>query len=74
MVFITLQGLPTAIEFGGMDFVTTEPAPIVQLSPIVTPAKIMLPPPIQQFLPMVIAFAYSMPEVLSIGSIGCVAV
>ena len=39
MLFITLAGHPTAIIFSGISLVTTEPAPITALSPIVTPAR-----------------------------------
>ena len=34
---ITCAGLPTAIELAGMSRVTTEPAPIMEFEPIVTP-------------------------------------
>ena len=53
---ITLAGLPTAIEKSGMSFVTTEPAPITQPLPIVTPGQIIAFPPIQQSSPIVIGF------------------
>ena len=36
ILFITLAGLPKAIMFSGISFVTTEPAPITELSPMVT--------------------------------------
>ncbi|KAL4766821.1 hypothetical protein BDW60DRAFT_221030 [Aspergillus nidulans var. acristatus] len=52
MVFMTLQGLPTATENGGISFVTTLPAPIVQPSPILTPGRITTFPPIQQSSPI----------------------
>ncbi|KAL4736790.1 hypothetical protein BDV11DRAFT_207321 [Aspergillus similis] len=52
MVFMTLQGLPTATENGGISFVTTLPAPIVHPSPILTPGRITTFPPIQQSSPM----------------------
>ena len=42
---ITRQGLPTAIVHAGMSFVTTEPAPIIAPSPMVTPGITMLPMP-----------------------------
>jgi len=38
-IILDLQGLPAAIESGGIDFVTTEPEPIIDLAPIVTPFK-----------------------------------
>ena len=52
ILFITRHGLPTATEKGGMSFVTTDPAPIVQPSPIVIPGRMMTIPPIQQSFPM----------------------
>ena len=39
--FITLQGFPPAIQFAGISFVTTEPAPITECLPIVTPLRII---------------------------------
>ena len=44
----TLHGLPTANEFLGIDFKTTEPAPITEPSPIVTPPQIVTLDAIQQ--------------------------
>jgi len=41
ILLITLQGLPPAKTFGGMDLVTTLLAPITEFSPMVTPFKIM---------------------------------
>ena len=51
--FITLHGFPTAITLSGMSFVTTLPAPITTLSPIVTPGRMRAPPPIQTLSPIV---------------------
>ena len=49
MIFrITRQGFPTAKLFAGISLVTTLPAPITLFCPIVTPGKIITPPPIQQ--------------------------
>ena len=45
---ITQQGFPHAIVLSGMFLVTTLPAPITTFSPIVTPGKIMVPPPIHE--------------------------
>ena len=56
---ITLQGLPTAIELSGISFVTTEPAPMTQFSPIVTPGVMTTSPPIQLCEPTVTGSAYS---------------
>ncbi|GEM_PF-3823478 len=36
---MTLAGFPTAIAYGGIDFVTTEDAPIIAPLPIVTPGN-----------------------------------
>lgn len=41
------------MESLGISFVTTLPAPMTALSPIVTPGKIVQFPPIQTFLPIV---------------------
>ncbi len=38
---MNLAGLPAQISLGGMDFVTTEPAPTMEFSPIVTPFRMM---------------------------------
>ena len=74
MFLIILQGFPTATTFDGMFLVTTLPAPIDTLSPMVTPPIIFTPPPIQTLLPIVIGFAYSKPLFLSSGLMGCSAV
>ena len=49
---MTLAGDPTAIEKLGISLVTTELAPTVTPSPIVTPGKITVFPPIQQSCPI----------------------
>ena len=49
----TLQGLPAAKVFEGIDFVTTLPAPITQLLPISTPGQMTTLAPNQQLWPMV---------------------
>ena len=74
LTLYTLQGFPNAVTFDGISLVTTDPAPIVILSPIVTPGKIQTFPPIHTLLPIVIFFAYSNPEFLTLTSIGCPAV
>lgn len=43
MYFIILQRLPPAIQFAGISLVTTEPAPMTECSPIVTPLRIIEP-------------------------------
>ena len=70
MDFITLHGFPTAITFDGISFVTTLPAPIIVLSPIVTPGSTITFPPNQTLLPTVIGLAYSSPLFLCLTSTG----
>lgn len=53
--FITLHGLPTAIQLAGIDLVTTQPAPITLPLPIVTPASMMHPPPTKHYLQRLLA-------------------
>ena len=49
------------MQYAGISFVTTLPAPIVVLSPIVTPGQIIAPPPFSQTsLPIVIGLAHSL--------------
>lgn len=45
---IRCAGLPATTELGGTSFVTILPAPTIELGPIVTPGKIILPCPIKQ--------------------------
>ena len=59
MVFMGLQGFPTATHPAGMSSVTTLPAPITALSPIVTPGSTQTFPPIHTLLPIFMGFAYS---------------
>lgn len=54
---ITLHGTPAAKLSGGMFLVTTLPAPITQLSPMVTPGQTVTEAPNQQLLPMCTGFA-----------------
>jgi hypothetical protein len=49
---ITRHGLPADKLLGGIDLATMLPAPITELSPIVTPGRIMTPPPIQTLFPI----------------------
>ena len=56
---MTLQGLPAATVQAGMSFVTTLPAPITVLAPIVTPGQITVQPPIHTLSPIVIGLPYS---------------
>ena len=48
MLLITLHGFPAAKQLSGTSFVTTLPAPITVPLPMVTPGRIIAPPPIQQ--------------------------
>ena len=48
----TRQGLPTATTPAGISLVTTDPAPMTLLSPMVTPGQMTTLPPIQTLLPM----------------------
>jgi len=45
-VSYNFAGLPITIAIGGIDFVTTAPAPIIAPSPIAIPGKIVAPAPI----------------------------
>src|SRR5690625_6941705 len=53
---ITLHGLPAAKLLLGISFTTTLPAPITQLSPIVTPGQTTTFAPSQQSLPTLTGF------------------
>ena len=68
-----MHGLPKATTFGGISFVTTDPAPMTDLFPIVTPGRIVTFPPIQTSEPMVMGFALSSPLIRSCALIGCIA-
>lgn len=54
---ITLHGLPAAKLLAGISFTTTLPAPITQLSPIVTLGQTTTLAPNQQSFPMLTGFA-----------------
>ena len=54
---ITRAGTPAANELAGMLLVTTLPAPMTQLSPIVTPGHTTTFAPNRQSLPMVTGLA-----------------
>jgi hypothetical protein len=51
-----LQGFPKASMLSGISFVTTLPAPIVTLLPMVIPGKTTVLPPIQTLSPICIGF------------------
>ena len=71
--FITLHGLPAATVSGGIFLVTTLPAPMTLLAPIVTPGQITTLPPTQTLFSMLIGLAYSKAFALTAESVGCVA-
>ena len=48
MDIIFLHGLPTATQLDGIFFVTTEPAPIIVSSPILTPGSTIVESPMKQ--------------------------
>ena len=54
MLHMILQGAPAATLLLGISLLTILPAPMIQLSPIVTPGRMMLLHPIKQFCPMLI--------------------
>src|SRR5699024_11925649 len=51
--FRTSHGFPKASTLSGISLVTTHPAPMVTLFPMVTPGKIIEFPPIQTLSPIV---------------------
>ena len=70
----TRQGLPTATTFSGISFVTTLPAPMTLLLPMLTPGKTQTLPPIQTLLPTAIGRAVSIPRLRSAAASGWAAV
>src|SRR5690625_1163749 len=71
---INLAGLPPTTTLSCTSLVTTAPDAITTLFPTVTPGFMMALPPIHTLFPNVIGFAYSFPELRSVGFSGCVAV
>ena len=69
-----MHGLPTAITPLGIFLLTTLPAPIIVLLPIVTPGKTETLAPIQTLSPIVIGRAISNPLIRCSLSIACPAV
>ena len=59
MVRITRQGFPPAMTLDGISFVTTLPAAMILMSPMVTPGVMVTPPQIHTLFPTVIGHAYS---------------
>lgn len=67
----TLQGFPTATTLSGIERLTTDPAPITTLEPmVVTPPRIVQLAPIQTFFPMFIGEETKYPSFLSSASKG----
>lgn len=54
MLHMILQGAPAATLLLGISLLTILPAPMIQLSPIVTPGRMTLRHPIKQFCPILI--------------------
>ena len=52
----TRHGLPTATTLAGTSFVTTLPAPITVLSPMVTPGRTITPAPSHHFFQHLLSF------------------
>ena len=68
---ITLHGFPNAITPDGISFVTTLPAPITVLLPIVTPGSTVTFAPIHTSSPTVIGNAISSPSARIFASMAC---
>ena len=60
MARITRQGFPPAMTLDGISFVTTLPAAMILLSPMVTPGVMVTPPQIHTLFPTVIGHASTM--------------
>jgi len=69
---MTRHGLPAAMTLGGMSRVTTLPAPMIELSPIVTPLRTIDRVPMKTFRPIFTSAeaACPRPSRRSPGSIG----
>src|ERR1700760_5073912 len=52
LFLMTTHGLPAAIELGGISCWTTLPAAIMVFSPIVTPLRMITPPPMKALSPI----------------------
>ena len=59
---MTRHGLPTAIEFAGMSPTTTDPAPMIELSPMTAPGQIVTFAPSHTFEPMRTGIVCSQPS------------
>lgn len=55
IVFLNFAGLPAHISLSGISLVTTEPAPITELTPIFTGLQITVLQPINAFLRITIS-------------------
>src|SRR5690606_8768893 len=58
---ITRQGLPAAKTPSGTSRATTLPAPITEREPIVTPGRMIAPPPTHRSSPIVTGLPHSLP-------------
>ena len=58
-ILMIFAGLPATTTPEGISLTTTLPAPMVTLSPMVTPGSIVTEPPIQTLLPIVTGCAHS---------------
>jgi hypothetical protein len=66
-----LAGFPAQISFSGIDFVTTLPAPIIELLPIVTPFNIIELAPMNTYSPILMGLVFTLlspPCLLTMGS------
>jgi hypothetical protein len=68
--FCARAGLPKAVAPAGTSRVTTLPAPISASSPMLTPGRMIAPPPIQTLRPMRMGRPNSKPAARSAGSRG----
>lgn len=59
---IVRAGTPATMVFAGMSLLTTAPAAMTQLSPMVTPGRTMAPAPNQQLAPMMMGRPRSQPS------------
>src|SRR5690606_9050897 len=73
-VFRTRAGFPATTTSAGTSRVTTLPAPTTARSPMVTPGRMIAPPPIHTSFPLVTGWPLSSPAARVAASSGCVAV
>lgn len=70
MIFNVFAGIPPAITFDGIFFVTTELFAMMLLSPISTPFSIFTLDPIQTFFPIITLPVFADPIFRSSGDAG----